>query len=172
MKRFNHLVRSVVVVLVLAAPAFAGIKAGLNEFNVMGMLSQMSAEGEDMTTTLAMGTYNRFVSDDVSVGATLLLMRSDGGGDSMSALFVQGRGDYYFPIQGSEAVPYAGVHVGMISFSNGESDSGLEYGLQGGAKFFVSEKTSLNAELSYTKYDIAEVSVNNLQFLVGVSIYY
>jgi hypothetical protein len=173
--------------LVFAIPAFSGTKEGQNELRADGSLTLISADQYDQSTLSGQIVYNRFIKDNVSIGAAIRPQIStekygDGDTEKSAQLFFLGRGDYYLATDGSSPwVPYLGLHAGFINYtyeSGGESDSKtvLTYGLQGGGKYFLTENTSMNVELDFSRYtresDAGSKDVDVITLLFGYSYYF
>lgn len=148
------------------------LSAGMTEFGGQALINKMDTDGMEMTMTVLSGTLGKFVTDAASAGVQVMATRMEmDGGDPMMMLFLNGRLDYHL-IAGGSLYPYAGAHAGLIMIdAEGMEESSLNYGVQGGVKIFVAENTAVNLEANYTKYQIMEVDMNNLQFLVGLSIF-
>ena len=163
--------KKMIVVMVVALAAmpvcFAGIQAGKDELQAQGSLQNMSGD-VDYRMISAQVIYSHFVRDDLSVGGALRVDMSDPGDDASTSIFMLGRGDYYFAAI-EDFVPYAGAHLGLISYDYGD-DSATKpaLGLQGGVKYFISENVSWNAELDLSLYS----GVTLTSLLIGLSYYF
>ena len=175
------------ILMVLALSASAGTKEGQNELRADGSLALMSVGDSDSTTLSGQLVYNRFIKDNVSIGAAIrpqLSSQDSGSGDSNEStmLFFLGRADYYLAVDGSSPwVPYVGLHAGLINYTSeygdsSESDTVLTYGLQGGGKYFLAENTSMNLEADFSRYeqesDYDSEEVDVITFLLGYSYYF
>jgi opacity protein-like surface antigen len=183
--KMKNLLTTIAISLSCACVVQAQIQEGTREFNVMGSLSKMDVEDSEMTMIMAVGTFNKFVADNMSMGVSFMgtwqemttesddyYYEDDDSSSESTMLFIMGRGDYYFPGE-SEIVPYVGGRLGLVSVdTGGDSESGLIYGPHAGIKRFLNESTSVNFELQYSKYEIADADVDQLNFLIGISVYY
>ncbi|HPT16375.1 MAG TPA: hypothetical protein PK388_03745, partial [Kiritimatiellia bacterium] len=142
------------VILFVSLSAWAASMEGKSELRLDGSLQNVSTDNGDVQTIAAQIVYNKFLSDQFSLGVAFrptIQEESPDEGDSTTIqnIFFLGRGDFYLATGDSQFVPYGGAHAGVINYTyeNGgsdESSSVLTYGVQGGGKFFVDEKTSLN----------------------------
>lgn len=155
--------------------SYGGIGYGTKEVSAFGTLTRTSTGSFDDTDLTIGLTANYFVTDTLSIGATVIgSMFKPDDGDTSTAIFYLGRSDYYFVAPGQNLIPYVGGRLGFISFEgDGESEVELVYGAQAGGKIFLQENTSLNGELSYTRYEIGDFpSTDQIQFTVGFSLYF
>jgi len=178
------------VAFLCTANSQAGTQAGKSELRIDGSLQNMSMDSSDSTMLSGQIVYNKFLSDQFSLGAAIRPMiqtqSSDYGDDqTTSFLFLLGRGDFYLTGGESSFVPYIGAHAGVINYEydmggdDSTSESVLTYGIQGGGKFFVNENTSFNIELDLSIYspeteddygDSEDVTVTTVLF--GYSVYF
>ena len=169
------LVLAFVMIVATASSSFAyKIGENANEFTVYGSISSSDADQGDAveTTILAVG-YNRFVTNEVSAGINVMTVGAKSGGDKATMTFVEVNGKYHFIQTGQPLVPYVGLYLGQVTMdAGGDSASGTEIKPAAGLKYFVSENTSLNAELSYAFYTIDSVDITTLMLAFGISIYF
>ena len=179
----------VFAILFVSMSALAASMEGKSELRLDGALQNVSTDYGDSSTISAQIVFNKFLSDQFSLGVAFrptIQEDSPDEGDSTTRqnVCILGRGDFYLATGDSQFVPYGGAHAGVnnYSYQNGEADessSVLTYGVQGGGKFFVDEKTSLNLELDISIYELDAESeyedsqeVNVVTFLVGYSYYF
>ena len=179
----------VFAILFVSMSALAASMEGKSELRLDGSLQNISTDNGDVQTIAAQIVYNKFLSDQFSLGVAFrptIQEESPDGGESTTVqnIFFLGRGDFYMATGDSQFVPYGGAHAGVINYTyekgdTDESSSVLTYGVQGGGKFFVDEKTSLNLELDISIYEMDSESeyedsqeVNVVTFLVGYSYYF
>jgi hypothetical protein len=176
----------VFAIVFVSLSAWAASMDGKSELRIDGALQNVSTDNGDTRSITAQIVYNKFLSDQFSLGVAFrptMQEREPDEGDSetMAQMFFLGRGDYYLAAGDSPFVPYAGAHAGFIHYTwdsggNDDSETVLTYGLQGGGKYFVGENTSLNLELDLSMYemdsgdDSSDVTV--ISFLVGYSFYF
>ncbi|SMD33978.1 Outer membrane protein W [Reichenbachiella faecimaris] len=118
-----------------------------------------------------------YVTDNISVGAGPLLFASfsdaaDSGGVGLNLL-----GNYSFLTDAGVVMPYVGAQYTFLSTIDSESDEPPSFGSLGGnvgMKIFLTERTSIDAKLSYTGYihsSLDEVpDGGNLALNIGFSI--
>lgn len=148
------------------------LEAGMTEFNGQVSINNMSGDDVDMTmTTISVGA-GRFISDVSSVGIQIMRVGIDADGDDTSYMFINGRYDYHFTAIAGGGFPYVGAHAGLIMLEIGDEDeTEINYGVQGGIKYFLTESTALNLEANYTMYEVMDEELDNLQFLAGLSVF-
>jgi len=179
----------VFAILFVSLSALAASMEGKSELRLDGSLQNVSTDYGDTKSIAAQIVFNKFLTDQFSLGVafrpTIQEEEPDEGDNStVQNIFFLGRGDFYMATGDSQFVPYGGVHAGVNNYSyesggSDESSSVLTYGVQGGGKFFVDEKTSLNLELDISIYELDSESeyedsqdVNVVTFLVGYSYYF
>jgi hypothetical protein len=168
------LVFTVVMLLSIASVCYAGLEAGQTEVGVMGSygITKIGGTTGTVNTWLGSGSVGYLVTRQIQLGVSGIAMGSSNS-TSVSAFFGLGQFKYNFAFDKAQTVvPYLGAQLGFLGYSNHTSDTGFSYGALGGLKFFVSEKTSLNLEANYLHTEISNVGVDNIQFLVGFSVYF
>lgn len=174
MKRMIVVLAVFIALVIGTATSYGGIGIGTREVSAFGALTRTSYGSFDDTDLTIGLTANYFVTDVVSIGATVIgSMYKPDGGDTSAAIYYLGRSDYYFVSPGQDLIPYVGGRLGFISFeSGGDSEVEFVYGFQGGGKLFLQENTSLNGELSYTRFEVRNTSTDVIQFTIGFSLYF
>lgn len=153
--------------LLIAGPAAAQVRAGLNEVNVNGHITRTSADDESFTMSQLQGRFGRFLSDQVELGVLASLNKFedvDLFGD------IGAFGAYHFGAMGATTVPYVGANVGF-GFGN-EGDNPFSYGGFGGLKFFVGPAGAVSTELFFSQTSIGDSDFNQLGARLGVSIFF
>lgn len=162
-------------IIVSASTSFAKIQKleGQKAISANANLSWLDT-GDDTSgnRTLTFG-FSYFPKDFLEAKGNLLIMNMDAGDDDITIFSILGQCNYLFFKANSNIVPYAGVQLGFSGYDFGdEDDTSISYGVQGGAKFFLSEDLSLNAELNYLVTTIDPDDVKNTSLLVGLSYYF
>ncbi len=184
MKKLAVVAAVVAMCVVSGVVARAGVEQGMNEVSVLGDIHRVSQNSDARATVSAAVTYNRYLLDNVSVGADLKFISaqvntadSDAFSEDMTAIYLMGRSDYYFTPE-NEVVPYVGLRLGMVNYSMGsDSWATFAYGAQGGMKWFVVENVSVNFELSYTAFTLTDAgleddSMGDLGIQIGASLFF
>jgi len=178
MRKALVLVCVMVIVMMFMGAASADaayrIGMGVNEFTVFGSISNMSpSTGDSIKTTIVAAGYNRFVTNDISAGANIETVTASSGGNKAEMTFIEINGKYHFIRKGEPLVPYAGLYLGRVSMKAGDvSESGTEFKPAVGLKYFVSDNTSVNAELSYSRASIGGETTNTTALNFGLSVYF
>ena len=142
-----------VAVVVVAGSAGASTRQGDSEIALSGSLTRTDYKGsnlKDDTMLFAQLAYGHFFTDAIEVLGQAFGMWTDEG-QSLYDLGVSGK--YHF-LTDRKIVPYVGGQANAAIFMSGNSTTdtnqvGLMYGPLGGAKFFVSENTTVFAEYQY-----------------------
>ena len=114
-------------------------------------------------------TYERGVSDEISVGGTVSYASSkyeyhDGSyfySSKLSATFIGARGSYHFDLNNDNYDVYAGAGLGYVIVSgDGFSvGSGVGYTAFAGGKYYFSNNTAVYAELGYASLALLNIGV-------------
>jgi opacity protein-like surface antigen len=184
MKKLALVTAVVAMCAVSGVVARAGVEQGMNEVSVLGDLHLLSQNEDSRATASAAVTYNRYVMDNVSVGADLKFIsaqvytgENDAFSEDVTEIYVMGRSDYYFMPE-SDMVPYVGLRLGLVDYMMGsDSWATFAYGAQGGMKWFVVENVSVNLELSYTAFTLTDAgteddSMGDLGIQIGASLFF
>lgn len=127
------------VALLLAIPADAQVRKGLQEFNGSGTAGFV----EDASFFVIGVNYGYFVTRMLEVGPSIQIshLRVDTflGSESTTSGVIGGFGHVHFGRQGSTAAPFAGVEIGAAV---GEAD-GAQFALVAGGKFFVAQGAAI-----------------------------
>lgn len=170
---FMVIFASILFVYSNAESAVAGIGEGSQEIGGMATLMNTSAAGTTTSTTIFMGSYAYFFTDNIQAGGSLLTVGAKSDDIEASITGIDLFGKYYFYQKGQEIIPWVGIQAGNINFKAGStSSSATSYGLMGGGKYFVSENVSANAELNYRSYTIESVTTTTTALLFGFSVYW
>lgn len=161
----------IVALLPLSVPsAFAGTQAGDKELAIGGSITYMDPDSGGTSTAITLyPAFHWFVTDAFSIGASLTgnWNLPDEGEDTVSyGLYFEP--NYHFNTA-SDLVPYTGIHIGSYFVdSDGNSDTYLAYGAQGGIKYFLSEDISFKTEGRYTLSD----DVSTFAVVFGLNFYW
>jgi|GEM_PF-1481037 len=196
MKKFLAVIFMLAVTLIYcnnAGAVEAGIGKGSQELAALGGFINLSgkAQGTKFTsnTTIGMVQYGYFITDQIQLGGDVLYMggttKVDDEKSSSNTIGADLNAKYHFISKGQSIVPYLGIQAGYLDLS-AKSDSdkadgnAFSYGGMGGVKFFITEKTSFNAEVNYRRYRLDVTSsgtkvgadINQLMLLLGFSVYF
>jgi hypothetical protein len=155
------------LLLLAAASASAQVRGGLNELNVSGEISGVSADDETETASQLQLRYGRFMNRNVELGIVLSAMKFEGE-DAFGA--VGGFVAFHLAGEGATAVPYIGA--GVDTGFGYDSDNPLTYGGFAGMKFFVGAGGALSTEAYLRRTSRGnDVSWTSYGVRVGVSIF-
>ncbi len=137
---------------------------------------------------------NYFITDAFSLGLawegnTSTYTDDNDDDDTSGQTFFELTARYHFNIDKDNetpVVPYIGLHGGLVTYydtkenwETGEQESvtsnGNHYGAHAGLKFFLSENTSFNTELKYSKYSVdfddfgVEYDEDSLKLFFGIT---
>lgn len=129
----------------------------------------------DATTVNLLGGIGYFENEWLEIGGQVTgdWTIVDGPGDSTSVFLAPyANGNYKV---NNRLWLYAGPHIGLGYFkTSGDDATDIQYGLQGGARYWLDPRTSLFGELRYTAANIklggVDVDIDTTQFLVGFSL--
>ena len=159
------LILMLVMVFGLASVAFAGVEQGKSEIGVY--VSMQSSDYADVT--IINFNYGRFMTDEFQLTGNLMLMEAE----DLEATALEVQGKFHFIQEGQEFIPYAGGLLGNFSVSGpGFSESAISYGFLGGVKYFVSEDTSVNLELTYRNIMFDAGDETTTALTAGFAIYF
>ncbi len=111
------------------------------------------------------------ITENISVGGSVAYSGSSfkyfGGKINYNAFFISARGAYHFATS-EKLDPYAGLSLGYVLVSVGNSQSGFTtaassgvgYGLFAGLRYYLKPKFGLNAELGYSSFSFLNVGVS------------
>jgi hypothetical protein len=126
------------VILLASTAAFSQVEKG--DFNISGSLSFNKYKDVDgMGQFDAKGGY--YVTQNIEVGATALILAS--GGDT--GIGIGPYGAYNFLTQDAKLLPYVGANLFLFSIGDISLNSA---GINGGAKYFITEAINIDAGLS------------------------
>jgi len=167
-----------VVCLFLAAAAttsFAKIEKleGQKAISANANLQWMDTGGADSASRILTVGFSYFPKDFLETKGNLAIMNMEVAGEDGTIYSLLGQVNYNFFRPSSLIVPYAGVQLGFSGYDIGDfDDTAFSFGLQGGAKFFVSEDLSINGELNYMVTTTDPDDVKTTSLLVGLSYYF
>ena len=117
--------------------------------------------------------FSYFPKDFLEAKGNLMIMNVEAGDEDATIYSVMGQCNYNFFKPNTTVVPYAGIQLGFSGYdAGGTDDTSVSYGLQGGAKYFLSENLSLNGELNYLVTTIDPDDVKSTSLLVGMAYYF
>lgn len=150
----------------------AGTKSGDSEIGVQMSYQNMSAGDIDGDVMIIAGKFAYFLTDAISLGGTTAGVAFSSGDTDVTSVTLELEPNYHFNTA-SNVVPYAGVHTGMAIVDYGDgSNSEIDYGLQGGMKFFLSESTAFDTQLRFTRYSVDDTDVDVKEIRIGLNIYF
>lgn len=161
--------------------AHAAVEQGMNEVSLLGDIHSISERDHTRETFSLAATYNRYLMDNLSVGADLKYVSADTRDESeyedLAVGYAMVRSDYCFGAE-NDVVPYVGLRLGMASYEMGQDSwTAFAYGGQGGIKWFVAESLSINVELSYTAFTLSDTGAedevaDDLGVQIGASLFF
>lgn len=130
--------------VLLSSASFAQQEKGDISLTFGGSYTKTDFMG--MGTLFAKGGY--LVTDNIEVGARPQLMLAEGVSSITMGLY----GTYNFLTSDGKLVPYAGGELTLNSISGDNFDalSRTDFGLYGGAKYFLNESVNIDAGLNYS----------------------
>lgn len=128
----------------------------------------------DSTSLNLLGGVGYFQSDWLELGGQLIGNWNFNDGPDSTSVFLAPYANANYKVN-NRVWLYAGPHIGLGYFNfGGDSATDLEYGLQGGARYWLDPRTSLFGELRYTAASISlggtDVDIDTTQLLFGFSL--
>ena len=142
MRKIAMLVLAVLAVLLApAAPAWAQTEAGMSELGVS--FSSQKLESDEA---------------DTDVNTTIInVIDNDFGETHTTQTGLELQLKYHFIGAITSFLPYLGVEAGVYGLDDGTAEfKGKSAGFMGGAKYFLSEKTSLNLEYNFRMMELED----------------
>lgn len=138
------------------------------------LTSQNQTPGSDSTSILLQGGIGWFQSDWLEIGGQVIgnWSLADGPDTVLVSISPYVNGNYRL---NPRLWLYAGPHLGLayLDFASGDATT-IEYGLHGGARYWVDPRTSVFGEMRYThaNFDIASFDIDSdvFQLLFGFSV--
>lgn len=168
MKNKLQLIAGAVLLSAVAMSAQAQEKR--NAVSLFGNISSSS----DYSTANVNATYERLVTDKLSINVGATYFKIDVGGADSNTVGVTAGATYYVgkPSQASNMLFYG---KGIVGFTRTEtpglgSDTGNVIGIFGGLEQPLSEATSLFEELGYQRTKVFDDSRNEVVFNIGLKI--
>lgn len=127
----------------------------------------------DYSTANVNGTYERLVTDKLSIAVGATYTKFEFGGFDSTSLGLTAGATYYIgrPSQASNMLFYGKGIVGLTrAESPVESDTGNTIGIFAGLEQPLSEATSLFEELGYQRTDVFNDTRNEVVFNIGLKI--
>jgi hypothetical protein len=162
--------KSIVVagaLLLVASAASAQVRPGLNEVNVNGHISVLSANDESETAMQLQLRYGHFLSQQVELGALLSANKFE---DVDLFGTIGPFAAFHFGAQGATTVPYVGA-AAEFGFGVG-GDNPTAFGGFAGLKFFVGEGGALSTEAFVTRASQDDFDLTTIGVRLGVSIFF
>ncbi len=176
----NTTLAVIAMVLLTAAPSWARSEAGTTELGMSASSQKFENDdtGGEVTTTIINVLYGYFVTDAIELAGALSVIENDMGTAQATQTGFEFQVKYHLTGFGELLMPYLGAQAGVYGFDDGTTDLfGNSYGLMGGAKYFVTEKTSVNLEYNYRAMTLKDDADNEYDSTVtvlgiGYSIYF
>ncbi len=153
MRKIAMLVLAVLAVLLApATPAWAQTEAGMTELGVSISSQKLESDdaGTDVNTTIINVLYGYFITDAIEIAGNLNVIDNDFGETETTQTGFELQLKYHFIGAMTSFLPYLGVEAGVYGLDDGTDElKGKSVGFMGGAKYFMSEKTSLNLEYNF-----------------------
>jgi hypothetical protein len=151
----------------------AAIKEGAKEVSAFAALSTTDPEVGDSTTQLILQFAGGvFLDPQKQVGGSFTQISVESEGFDATIRVIAGFFKFHVNPE-QDVVPYVGAQAGMTFIEAGPfSDSAFSYGGMAGAKFFVSEDLSYNAELNLLMTTIDDQDYTQTTLQVGMSYYF
>jgi hypothetical protein len=140
--------------------------------NAVSLFGNVSSSS-DFSQANVSATYERLVTDKLSVAVGATYFRMDVGGFDSTSTGVTAGVTYYIgkPAQAANMLFYGKGIVGVTrQEGSGSSDTGNTFGIFGGLEQPLSEATSLFEELGYQRSKVFDESINQVVFNIGLKI--
>ncbi len=168
------------ILLVSVAPAWAQTEAGTSELGLSISSQKMESDeaGAEVNTTIINILYGYFFTDAIELAGSLNVIENDFGDTETTQTGFELQFKYHFIGTRTSFLPYLGVQAGVYGLEDGTDElKGFSTGFMGGAKYFVSEKTSVNLEYNYRMMKLEDEDDNSYDATVtvlgiGYSIYF
>jgi opacity protein-like surface antigen len=180
MRLLSVLLLLVALVLSGAMPATAEINAGTSELGVSISSQKLENDNTDteITTTIINVFYGYFITKAFEIAGNISIVENEinGAGSTQTGLELQGK--YHFVGATDIFLPYLGIQAGVYGIDSGSTElRGRSYGFMGGAKYFLSDKVSVNLEYNYRALELEDEDDNTSDSTVtvlgiGYSVYF
>ncbi|MCK4911445.1 MAG: porin family protein [Thermodesulfovibrionales bacterium] len=168
------------ILLVSAAPAWAQTEAGMSELGMSISSQKLKSDdaGTSVNTTIINVLYGYFFTDAIELAGNLNVIENDFGNTETTQTGFELQLKYHFIGTIASFLPYLGVQAGVYGLDDGTDElKGSSAGFMGGAKYFVSEKTSVNLEYNYRMMTLEDDNDNSYDATVtvlgiGCSVYF
>ena len=175
----NTALAVIAMVILAAAPSWARTEAGTMELGMSASSQKFENDdtGGEVTTTIINVLYGYFVTDAIELAGNLSVIENEMGSAKATQTGFELQFKYHLTGFGELLMPYLGVQAGVFGFDGTTDLFGNSYGLMGGAKYFVTEKTSVNLEYNYRTMTLKDDADNEYDATVtvlgiGYSIYF
>jgi len=139
-----------------AAQANAGTEAGKFELTAsVADTAEVVGNNSGLNSVDATLGFGYFLTSAIEVKGNVIGVWSTGKGSSNTLLYFLVGPDYNFNLGAdSKLVPYVGAYGGGVYYgpSSGSSSFFPAFDAHLGLKYFVTERTSINAQVSYQEY--------------------
>jgi hypothetical protein len=157
----------------IALSAFTVSAQAQEKRNAVSLFGNISSS-DDYSQANVNATYERLVTDKLSVAVGVTYFKIDaGGGFDSTNLGVTAGATYYVgrPSQASNMLFYGKALVGLTrAQSPGASDTGNTIGIFAGLEQPLSEATSLFEELGFQRTDVFNNTRNEIVFNIGLKL--
>ena len=164
--------------LVFAQTAGAETKAGDIEINTQFSFSNLNVDDvdDDLNILTWSGRVGYFFTDAMAGEGSLVLVRPSFGDATITALQIDARVNYHFLTSGM-IIPYVGpafglTHTRIEADGFDESDTGVQFGGQVGAKSFLTENVALTTEFNFRRSAGLEADYTQLTVFAGISYFW
>lgn len=169
MKHSKNVFFSAIIIgfLLLGFQSEAQVQKGDINGGVNGAITAVSSGGSTFTSTFISFSGQYFITDNISAGFGPSITFSGGSGTDNTSVGLNFFGNYNYLLPSGDLLPYAGANL-FIRTSKSVSDAtGDEFGnnttnlgINGGAKYFFTERINFDVNLSYTFAVSASSSFN------------
>lgn len=156
----------------LALSAVAVTAQAQEKRNAVSLFGNISSS-DDYSNANVNATYERLVTDKLSIAVGATYSRYDFGGFDTTSLGLTAGATYYIgrPMQASNMLFYGKAIVGLSREENPlDKDTGNTIGVYAGLEQPLSEATSLFEELGYQRTDVFDDTRNAIVFNIGLKI--
>ena len=155
----NTAILVLAILLLSSTPAWAKIEAGTSELGLSISSQKLKSDdtGTDVNTTIINLLYGYFITDAIELAGNLNIIENDFGATETTQKGLEFQVKYHFIGTIASFLPFVGVQAGVYGIDNGTDElKGNSAGFMGGARYFLSEKTSVNLEYNYRMMDLKD----------------
>jgi opacity protein-like surface antigen len=160
---------SLVLGVVLALLTLPAAAQGLNEVSIFGSWDDVREPSDIEQTTIHL-RYGRYMTPQIVATAGISRTSFDGSGVDFTMTSLTIGGKYYFAERRASAiVPFADVAIGVAATdAPGQDGTDFTWELGGGASFFLTESTSVDASLRYYNTS-TDVTTKGIRMFLGLT---